>query len=681
LNGPRRRTCSEIASFHLTELWGVIFMKINIDLVEGFFNDEYNHTETVVSGPGGFNLTYSPSEYTVLLPLITGDISTSIIKIAASVLSGQNGNLIILGTIEVPEDESLSTGALPARYYRQFLDSLNLFDEAQTIEIRNLVKVSRRAWDAIYATAIDESCSLLIVPWTDGKSDDSIYGTSIEDVLKNSPVDLVVVKPGNKQQFDKILVPLRGGQQAGLIIDTALAIKRKFNSELTIMRVLPKDASADDIKREEFILRPYLSKRGLKKNDYNLLTECSDDVAGSIRAASDSKGLVIMGAPLSVGSNGSNLGSVTKAVLDNTNATVFVVQSATPALSPAFVSERLAEKTNTQASISEVVDKWFAENTFHAKEFADIEKLIELKQKQGLKISLGLPTLNEEQTIGSIVETIKESLYDSYPLLDEIVVIDSNSTDKTVEVAESYGIPVVNEGEILPEWGSQLGKGCALWKSLYTLKGDIIAWIDTDIKNIHPRFVYGLVGPLIKYPRIKYVKGFYRRPVKVGDQLVETGGGRVTELTARPLFNLFFPELSGIVQPLSGEYAGRRDVLEKIAFYNGYGVETGLLIDILEQFGLNVIGQVDLTKRIHRNQSLDSLSKMSFAIIQVVIDRLERQYSVKLLKEINKTMKLIKHDPDQFYLELKAIEESMKPPMITLPEYREVFNNVSSKYY
>lgn len=656
-------------------------MKININLEEGFAHDEYNYTETVVSKPGGCKLTYSPSEYTVLLPLITGDISTSIIKIASSVLSVQNGNLIILGTIEVPEDESLSTGALPARNYRQFLDSLNLLDEAQTIEIRNLVKVSRRAWDAIYATAIDESCKLLIVPWPDGKSDGSLYGTSIEDVLKNSPIDLVLVKPGDRQQFDKILVPLRGGQHAGLIINTALAIKRKFNSELTVMRVLPKDTSADDIKREEFMLRPYLSKNGLMKDDYTLLTVSSDDAAGSIEAASEDKSLIIMGAPLPVGINGNRLGSVAKSVLANTKATVFVAQSATPALSPAFISEGRAESTSIQTPISEVVDKWFAENTFHAKEFADIEKLIELKQKQGLTISLGLPTLNEEQTIGNIIETIKENLYDSYPLLDEIVVIDSNSTDKTAEIAESYGVPVVSESEVLPGWGSKLGKGCALWKSLYVLKGDIIAWIDTDIKNIHPRFVYGLVGPLIKYPRIKYVKGFYRRPVKIGDQLVETGGGRVTELTARPLFNLFFPELSGIVQPLSGEYAGRRDILEKVTFYNGYGVETGLLIDILEKFGLDVIGQVDLIKRIHRNQSLDSLSKMSFAIIQVVIDRLERQYSVKLLKEINRTMKLIKHDPDQFYLELKAIEESMKPPMITLPEYREIFSHISSEHY
>lgn len=325
----------------------------------------------------------------------------------------------------------------------------------------------------------------------------------------------------------------------------------------------------------------------------------------------------------------------------------------------------------SMAVASDVVDTWFAENTFHADEFSDIDKLVEAKREQGLTISLGLPALNEEQTIGAIIETIKTQLCERYPLIDEIVVIDSDSVDGTARIAEELGVSVIRESEILPQWGSRLGKGGALWKSLYVLKGDIIAWIDTDIKNIHPRFVYGLVGSLIKYPHMKFVKGFYRRPVKIGNQLIETGGGRVTELTARPLLNLFFPELSGFVQPLSGEYAGRREILERVGFHNGYGVEIGLLLNILEQFGLDSMGQVDLVERIHRNQSLQSLSKMSFAIIQVIIDKLEQHKRVELLNEINKTMRLIKRESDRVYLESQIIEESMKPPISTIPEYRE----------
>ncbi len=154
-------------------------------------------------------------------------------------------------------------------------------------------------------------------------------------------------------------------------------------------------------------------------------------------------------------------------------------------------------------------------------------------------------------------------------------------------------------------------------------KGDIIAWIDTDIINIHPRFVYGIVGPLLLDPNIQLVKGFYRRPLRVGDKMQAGGGGRVTELAARPLLNLFYPELSGVIQPLSGEYAGRRASLEKAVFFSSYGVETGLLIDVFEQCGLRAIAQVDLLERIHRNQGLEALSKMSFVIIQTVLRKLE----------------------------------------------------------
>ena len=196
------------------------------------------------------------------------------------------------------------------------------------------------------------------------------------------------------------------------------------------------------------------------------------------------------------------------------------------------------------------------------------------------------------------------------------MVIDSDSTDRTVAIADRAGRAVVRHSQILPQLGSVTGKGEALWKSLHVLDGDIVAWIDTDISNIQPRFVTGLLGPLLREPRIQYVKGFYRRPIKEGDKLMPEGGGRVTELMARPLINLFFPELSGMIQPLSGEYAGRRALLERVPFFTGYAVEIGLLIDIIEQLGLPAIGQVDLERRIHRNQPLGNLSQMAYVILQ-----------------------------------------------------------------
>ncbi|HZY45156.1 MAG TPA: glucosyl-3-phosphoglycerate synthase, partial [Anaerolineae bacterium] len=283
---------------------------------------------------------------------------------------------------------------------------------------------------------------------------------------------------------------------------------------------------------------------------------------------------------------------------------------------------------------------------------------------------LALPALNEEATVGKVIRTIRRALMKNHSLIDEIILIDSGSDDRTREIAQRLGVPVYIHQEILPQYGAHTGKGEALWKSLHVTHGDLIAWIDTDIVNIHPRFVYGVIGPLLHSDRIQFVKGFYRRPLKVGDKMQAGGGGRVTELVARPLINLFFPELSGLIQPLSGEYAGWRSALEQVPFFTGYGVETGLLIDLHEKFGLRGIAQVDLEERVHHNQPLDALGRMSFAIIQVIVARLEDRHKINLLAEINRNMKIVRHEPGRYYLDLEEIGDLQRPPMIQIDEYR-----------
>ena len=285
-------------------------------------------------------------------------------------------------------------------------------------------------------------------------------------------------------------------------------------------------------------------------------------------------------------------------------------------------------------------------------------------------MSLALPALNEEETVGEVINTVSDALYRQVPLLDEIVLIDSNSTDRTREIASACGIPVFIHQQMLPGYGARAGKGEALWKSLYATHGDIVLWIDTDIVNIHPRFVYGVLGPLLLNPGLQFVKGFYQRPLHTGDKIQAGAGGRVTELTARPMINLFYPELSGVIQPLSGEYGGRRSALEQCSFFSGYGVEIGLLIDILERCGLPAIAQVDLLERVHHNQSLEALSKMSFTILQAMLHKLERRYSRGLLEEINKSMKLIRFEENSYFLEVQEVVERERPPMIELAEYR-----------
>ncbi len=328
------------------------------------------------------------------------------------------------------------------------------------------------------------------------------------------------------------------------------------------------------------------------------------------------------------------------------------------------------------------VDEWFDKNRYKYQSFSNIKRLVELKKQQKVKISVCIPTLNEEKSLGKVINVIKTKLMDHYKLIDEIAVIDSGSTDNTKEVAKEAGADFYLSSDILKSMGEHKGKGENLWKSLYVLKGDIIVWVDADIKNIHPRFVYGLVGPLLTHKEIGYVKPFYKRPIKVGDKLQPLGGGRVTELTIRPLFNLFFPRLSGFIQPLSGEGAGRRDVLERIPYFTGYGVETGFLIDIYKKFGLNSIAQVDLDKRVHRNQQLSSLSNMAFAIMQVLSKRANTLGKFVLVKSIRKTYRIIERDEKGNYsINKKIISDVQRPPMITSSYYRKKFKKDPSWVY
>jgi glucosyl-3-phosphoglycerate synthase len=343
--------------------------------------------------------------------------------------------------------------------------------------------------------------------------------------------------------------------------------------------------------------------------------------------------------------------------------------------------EQLAQRAETLAAADRAaeearavparVERWFAEANFHHAEFADLGRLVQLKEQQRLTVSLVLPTLNEEETIGPIVRRATRELMGRIPLLDEVLVIDSDSADRTVEIARAEGARVVQHNEILPFYGSYRGKGEALWKSLYETTGDIVVWADTDVRNWHPRMVYGTLGPLLLEPRLQYVKGFYQRPIVEAGVLKEGGGGRVTELVARPLINLFFPELSGLIQPLSGEYAGRRSLLEAIPFFTGYAVEIGHLIDAAERVGLEGLGQVDLERRVHRNQELEGLSRMSFVILQAVMKRLEERRKVRLFAELGSTMKLPRSGHGQLALEVIELADIERPPMIRFPEYLE----------
>lgn len=313
--------------------------------------------------------------------------------------------------------------------------------------------------------------------------------------------------------------------------------------------------------------------------------------------------------------------------------------------------------------------QWLESNTYRHDSF-DIGELVAIKERLGLSISLCIPALNEELTIGKEISVFRSALMSRHPLIDELAVFDSGSDDTTRQVARDLGADVYLASETLPHLGQRRGKGENLWKAIYQLRGDIIVYIDADIRNIHPRFVYGLVGPLLERPEIGYVKAFYDRPLAFPKGMHPTGGGRVTEILVRPLFSLFFPQLATIIQPLSGEYAARRDVLEQLSFPTGYGVETSHLIDVFHRHGLEAIAQTDLDQRVHHNQDTYALGKMAFEILQTFLRRATALGAIEVTKELGAALHQFQARETNYEHTVSEIEGFERPPMIEVPEYR-----------
>ncbi|MDQ6729574.1 MAG: glucosyl-3-phosphoglycerate synthase [Actinomycetota bacterium] len=262
---------------------------------------------------------------------------------------------------------------------------------------------------------------------------------------------------------------------------------------------------------------------------------------------------------------------------------------------------------------------WHATHTYAHADFPPAR----LAAQRTVSVSVCLPARDEAATIGRILDALL-GLRES-GVIDQVVVVD-DSTDGTAQIAHDLGAEVHKQEQLMPELGPVLGKGDAMWRALPTLTGDVVCFVDADTEQFGAHFVCGLIGPLLCGPdEIGFVKGFYRRPFKVGELTLPDGGGRVTELTARPLLNLFYPDLAAVAQPLAGEIAARRDLLERLPFVTGYGVDIALLIDTYRTAGLNAIAQVDLAERQNAHQSLRELGPMAFSVLRALASRLERE--------------------------------------------------------
>ena len=515
----------------------------------------------------------------ILIPLANPRTAADLVRIGAALLA-PNGTLTALSIVEVDESSPLSAGAARARQARRLLQRVLEFTPRE-VDLRTVVRIGRRASEGIAELAVDEQSELIIFGWG-GRAGGprghatSVFSPTIDEVVRDPPCDIGVVKQRGIGAVRRILVPVRGGPHAELALGTADALGRSLGATVDVLHVISAGLEPMVRASAERALATFVSRHA-GGSARPLIVEGSD-VGQAILKEAESADLIVMGATAGGAAEGQDdilFGALPDAIAHEARPTVMVVKTRREP-TPGDFEQRAAHPETLEAVefavgaplfVAARVDRWFGELSFHHSEYADLTRLVDLKERQGLTISAVLPTLNEAATIGAIVRSARAELMERFPLIDELLVIDSDSEDDTVALAEAEGARVVQHRSLLPRFGSHRGKGEALWKSLYATSGDLIAWSDTDISEWHPRFLYGTLGPLLTEPRIGYVKAYYQRPIVQGGVITEGAGGRVTELMARPLINLFFPELSGVIQPLSGEYAGRREHLEQILLH------------------------------------------------------------------------------------------------------------------
>ncbi len=302
------------------------------------------------------------------------------------------------------------------------------------------------------------------------------------------------------------------------------------------------------------------------------------------------------------------------------------------------------------------VTEWFEQRSYRHEEFEDVESLAHRKRELDLTVSLVLPGRNVADTVGGIIEQITD-LNERTPLVDQILVVDADSADGTAKVAASKGAEVYSENELLSYYGGAHGKGDAMWRSLSVTKGDLVMYADADTRDFKPQFVYGTLGPILTVPGVRFVKAAYRRPFKSHETVELDGGGRVTELITKPLFNLFYPELTGFVQPLAGEFVADKELFSSIPFLTGYAVETGIMIDVLKKVGLEAMAQVDLGTRQNRHQPLFDLGRMSYAVLRAVARRLRQDGRLQQVRDPSLPDSLMQFSQ---YLHAVATPEGLK---------------------
>ncbi|MDQ6918337.1 MAG: universal stress protein, partial [Candidatus Dormibacteraeota bacterium] len=421
----------------------------------------------------------SPERYRVLIPVLTTRRAADLLRVGAALLRGRPGQGSLLGVVEVPHGQPISRGVTVARRYRSLLNGISAAGQRNDAGFGVEVRVAHNLAQGIREAVYEVGANLLVLEWP-GLSVRPGVSSVIANLVSDPPADLLLVRPdqgGIAPELTSILVPVRGGPSARVALGIANALAAGEGSPISVMHVYRPNLPAERRRREENHFHELAAGLGVPTD---LIEIDSSQPGVAILAEAQRHPLTVIGAQAETAHSPLLVSSTFARTVRSLPGTVIVVKSASLVARSDGSSAEGYQPPLSEKQLSARVDRWFAENTFNSREFRDLDRLVESKRRQGLSISLGLPTLNESATIGQILKLCLSHLVERYRLLDEVVVIDSGSTDGTVEIARSYGVAVHQHPGILPEYGAFAGKGEALWKSLHLLRGDIVAWCDTD---------------------------------------------------------------------------------------------------------------------------------------------------------------------------------------------------------
>jgi nucleotide-binding universal stress UspA family protein len=577
--------------------------------------------------------------YKVLIPLdeATGP---ALLALAIRLLGVRRGVVLALTVVEIPQGSDVASGTAAARGARRALRRVTTGIEAGRIEIQTRVRAARTVAAGIREVADEDRPDLLLLT---AAPDGSLSDTAAA-LIAAPPCDTVIARLGPTEEMNSVLVPARGGPAAELALTLALDLASPRGARVTLLHL---DVPGTGLSERQHELR--LFDALLNRSSYarlRSLTLPAADAGSALLQESARHSVTVLGASLSPQRKPDTpLGTLPHLALSQADGTVLVAMPRHPPESGIFVP---------QPPVDELVDLWCVENTFHCHEFADIDELVGVKAASNTRIATVITPPADADALPAILRAVHEDLSVRAGLVDEVLVIDDGSIPELADTAIAGGAAVVHP--------PGRGRGEAMWAGVDATTADILVFLDGDLRNPHPRFVYGLIGPLLREPRLGLVTGFHGLPNVVTDDDYADAQEQITELSIRPLLNLFFPELSGMVNPLARERAVRRDAVAGMRLPSGMGVDISMVLQMYDRGGLSSLAQCDLEERAGRREGTHETARRAFASVQALVGRLTAA-KMSMPRLPHSGMKVIHREAERYHIEVVDTAEPMLPPV------------------